>query len=372
MQPAMQPVSRGMIEECPALKVSINGRFRVHKMTGMQRYADELVGRFPSCAQVIEPRRKWKGPKGHAWEQFTLPLHVGDGLLWSPCNTGPRWFRRQVVTIHDLFPFYHPEWFRADFIRAYKMIVPPLISRAQRIIAVSEHTKQQIVRLTGVTEDKVEVIYSGIGSQFVPQGDDAVNAARKAIGVASGRYLLSVSSLEPRKNVKRILEAWERALPYIPQDYRLVLAGGTGSETVFAGLELSGIPDRVVMPGYVAEKHLASLYTGASAFIFPSLAEGFGFPPLEAMACGTPVLTSLSSALGEMCADSALLVDPKDVKSIAAGIQRLATDDGLRASLQARGWEKTSGLDWDTTARRTWRVLELEWEKTRKRRTGHG
>jgi glycosyltransferase involved in cell wall biosynthesis len=340
--------------------VFINGRFRAHKMTGLQRYAEEIVGRLGGRVRVVEPRGHLKGPRGHIWEQVALPVRVGPGLLWSPCNTGPRWFRRQVVTVHDMFPLDHPEWFTYEFLRAYRFIVPPLIRAARKVIAVSDYTKRRIVNLTGVPEHKVAVIHSGIGKQFTPTRQSAVSAARCAVGVPPGRYFLSVSSIEPRKNVALLLKAWEAALPTLPEDLHLVLAGGSGSGTVFAGTNLSRIPPRVLMPGYIPDEHLAGLYSGARAFVFPSLAEGFGFPPLEAMACGTPVVTSSTSSLLELCHDAALLVEPTDIGAIAAAMHRVATDDDLCDSLRAQGLERAASLDWGRTADRTWKVLDTE------------
>jgi glycosyltransferase involved in cell wall biosynthesis len=265
-----------------------------------------------------------------------------------------------VVTIHDMFPLEHPEWFTQAFLHAYSFIVPAVIRAARRVIAVSQYTRRSIVQLTGVAEGKVEVIYSGVGEQFSPAAQCEIVRAREAIGLRTGRYLLSVSSLEPRKNTVRLLEAWAKALPDLPSDLHLVLAGGAGSATVFAGLNLSRIPDRVLLPGYVSDEHLAALYSGARAFMFPSLAEGFGFPPLEAMACGTPVLTSSNSSLLELCRGAALLVEPTDVPAIAAAIHQIATDDQLCSTLRIKGLERAGEFNWQTTAGRTWRVLDSE------------
>jgi glycosyltransferase involved in cell wall biosynthesis len=338
----------------------VNGRFRAHRTTGVRRYAEEILARMGRDATVIEPRSQLKGPRGHVWEQVALPAKVGRGLLWSPCNTGPFWFPRQVVTIHDMFPMDHPEWFSKTFLQAWRLIVPAVIRGARRVIAVSEYTKRCIMEFTAVPAGKIEVIHSGIGEQFVPASESSIAAARQAIGLAKGRYLLSVSSLEPRKNVAGLLQAWEKALPLLPPDLHLVLAGGTGSTTVFAGLNLQTVPERVLLPGYVAEEHLPGLYSGARAFVFPSLAEGFGFPPLEAMACGTPVVTSATTSLLEICQGAALLVEPTDTSAIAAAIHQIAADDQLCSRLQVSGRERAANFDWEVTASRTWNLLNSE------------
>ncbi|HVT91975.1 MAG TPA: glycosyltransferase family 1 protein [Bryobacteraceae bacterium] len=345
--------------------VMVNGRFRVHKLTGMQRYANELVSRFEDRVEVIEPKAKLKGPRGHAWEQFALPWRTGWNLLWSPCNSGPRWYTRQVVTIHDMFPLDYPEWFHSGFVRGFRAVVPPLIRRARHIIAVSHYTKQRIVETTGIPEDRITVVHSGVGEQFRVQPAEAAAAARRAIGLPDGSYFLSVSSLEPRKNVRRILDAWERALPHLPPDTWLVLAGGAGSGTVFAGLDLRRPPERVLFPGYLDDKFLPGLYAGATGFVFPSLAEGFGFPPLEAMACGAPVLCANTSSLLEVAASAAVLVNPLDVAQIARGIVDIALDANLRYVYRLRGLAQAEKFSWDTAARQTWEVLEHEREKLR-------
>jgi glycosyltransferase involved in cell wall biosynthesis len=262
------------------------------------------------------------------------------------------------VTVHDLFTLEHPEWFSGAFAKGYRMITPALLRNARHVIAVSEFTKRQVVTLTGVDSDKVTVIYNGIGPQFAPQTETDIRAARAAIGLPSGAYFLSVASLEPRKNVARILKAWAKALPHIPEHYSLVLAGS--AESIFASLDLNEIPPRVVFPGYVADQHLPALYAGARAFVFPSLAEGFGLPPLEAMACGTAVLTSDSSALSEVTGTAGYTVDPTNIHAIAAGMVDLATNDILCDTLQQKGRAQAARFCWTRAASQTLAVLEKE------------
>ncbi|MFZ0593687.1 MAG: glycosyltransferase family 1 protein [Bryobacteraceae bacterium] len=340
--------------------VAVNGRFRVHKITGVQRYAEELSRRLARRVTFVEPKRKLKGARGHMWEQIALPARVGSGILWSPCNTGPCWFSRQVVTIHDLFALEHPEWFSKNFARCYRAIIPTLVRNVRRVIAVSEYTKSRIMRLTGVSGEKITVIHNGVGRQFQPQSESAVATARQTLGLPPGRYLLSVASVEPRKNVKRILEAWQKILPLIAPDWHLVLAGRLSTDNAFASLDSEPRLPRVIFPGYVEEQCLPGLYAGAGAFLFPSLAEGFGLPPLEAMACGTPVLTSRCSSLSEVTGKAALLVDPLNTDEIVRGIQTLVRDDRTREYLWRQGLEQASRFSWDSSADETWRTLEQE------------
>lgn len=341
--------------------VFVNGRFRVHSMTGLQRYAEELISRMDGKLHVVEPARKLTGLAGHAWEQLSLPSRLRGGLLWSPCNTGPIAIRRQVVTIHDLFPLEHPEWFTPNFLRCFRAIVPRLIRRAQRIIAVSQFTRASIASAVPEAEEKTAVIHSGIGPQFSPAASNCAAQAASELGLPpNASYMLSVSSIEPRKNLSRILKAWENALPVVPENLWLVLAGKAGNPAVFGSAGVERIPERVHFTGYVPDRLLPGLYSGAQAFLFPSLAEGFGFPPLEAMACGTPVLTSNLSSLPEVCGGAAYLVDPLDTAAIAGGIRELALDDDLRAALRVRGLARARKFQWSRTADLTWGLLEGE------------
>lgn len=362
---AVQPVTEW--QETTSRPVLVNGRFRAHKITGVQRYANEIIGRLANRVEVIEPRTELKGPRAHAWEQFALPWRAKSRLLWSPCNTGPVWHGNQVVTIHDLFAIEYPEWFKADFVRAYRMIWPRLTRSARKIIAVSEYTKKCLMSGLGVSEEKIEVVYSGIGEQFISPGRQAVEAARNALGIPTANYILSLSSLEPRKNVRTILEAWKLALPHLPADCWLIMAGGS-SGMVFANLDLPKIPERVFFTGYVAEQYLPALYAGAGAFVFPSLAEGFGFPALEAMACETPVITSNNTSLLEVAGDAALLVDPLNADEIARSLTQLARDPDLRGALRERGLKQAKKFHWDETVAKTWAVLEDQIENKPKRR----
>jgi glycosyltransferase involved in cell wall biosynthesis len=344
--------------------IFVNGRFRVHSMTGLQRYAEELLSRMSGQLRVVEPGRSLTGLAGHAWEQLSLPARVRGGLIWSPCNTGPIGLRRQVVTIHDLFPLEHPEWFTPNFVRCFRAIVPRLIRSVQRIIAVSQFTRASIAAAIPQAEEKTTVIHSGIGPQFCPTASKNAEQAAAEIGLPARTYMLSVSSLEPRKNLGRILEAWEQALPDLPENLWLVLAGKAGNPAVFgsagAPFESTGAPQRVHFTGYVPDRLLPGLYAGAQAFLFPSLAEGFGFPPLEAMACGTPALVSDTSSLPEVCGSAAYAVDALDVHEIARGIRELALNHDLRANLRLRGLSRARKFQWSFTADRTWGLLETE------------
>ncbi len=337
--------------------VAVNGRYRAHKVAGQQRYANELISRMGDAVHVIEPSKPLKGARGHGWEQFTLPGSVGTSLLWSPCQAGPAFLRNQVVTFHDLFALENPEWFSTGYAWWYRQIMPRLARNSKQLIAVSEYTKERMVALLSIPSEKIRVIHSGIGEQFRPQPPEAIALMHRRLQLPSRRYVLSVSSLEPRKNVGRILEAWALAAPLLPEDCWLVLAGGKGSAGVFAGEQLDGSAPRVHLTGYVDDELLPALYAGAEAFIYPSLAEGFGFPVLEAMACGTPSLTANNSSLPEVTGDAALHVDPMSVGEIVEGLVALINSSSLRDELKGKGLHQAARFSWDRATAETLDVL---------------
>ena len=338
--------------------IALNARFRVHRITGMQRYAIEISRRLDDILHSIDAPSGLRGPAGHAWEQLCLPVVASGRLLWSPNNTGPLACRRQVVTIHDLIPLEHPEWFSRQFSAWYQYLLPRLARRAAHFIAVSDYTKQRLQELLRVDPNRITVIPNGVDPSFRPASGDAVAQARAALGIASGRYLLCVGSVEPRKNIAGLLKAWRIAQAQLDDDVTLVVAGAAGLSRVFSGVRLGELPPRVQFLGYVPDERLTAIYTGASAFIYPSLYEGFGIPPLEAMACGVPVITSNTTSLPQVTGGAAILVDPLQPGQMADAILELFHNGPLRAELIAKGLSRAGVYDWDDAARQTRSLLE--------------
>jgi glycosyltransferase involved in cell wall biosynthesis len=229
------------------------------------------------------------------------------------------------------------------------------------VLADSVATKTDLVRAYSANPAKVHVVYLGRDEALAPVHDvTALVEMRGRHGIA-GRYLLYIGTLQPRKNLDRVVDAFARLAdnPALA-DVQLVLAGKRGwlYDALFAQVERLGLSGRVLFPGYVPASDLPALLGGALAFVFPSLYEGFGLPVLEAGACGVPVITSNTSSLPEVAGDAALLVDPYDVDAIAEAMYRLVTDDALRAELARRGLENVKRFSWEKCARETLAVIE--------------
>jgi len=272
---------------------------------------------------------------------------------------------KKVVTVHDTLQVSnefgvtrHPEKKR----RRYR----DLMARADRIIADSEHTKRDILRLFPVAADKIDVVYLGVEERFRPGDPQETKRALERYGIPTP-YLFYVGSIETRKNLVRTLEAFAR-IRHLPEaaSVRVVLAGrkGPGGEEVFRAVERLGLRDRVLPVGYVHARDLPLLYSGAEIFLFPSLYEGFGLPVLEAMACGTPVITSRTTSLPEVAGDAALLVDPQDTGEIARAIQDLLRDRGLHAEHARRGPPRAALFPWRQTAAGTLAVYRKTLQDT--------
>jgi glycosyltransferase involved in cell wall biosynthesis len=309
----------------------LNGRFLSQELTGVQRYSQELLARLGNELQVIRPEAALSPVRGHAWEQFVLPRLCRGKLLWSPGNTGPLMHSNQVVTLHDASTLDHPEWFSGKFARWYRFLLPRLARRVRKVITVSEFSKRELVRLCGIPEAKVVAIHNGISPRFQPATDEETAALRQRHGL------------------------------------ELVLAGAASH--VFRERGFAELPPATRLLGRVDDAELPALLSAARCFVFPALYEGFGFPPLEAMACGTPVITSNATSLPEVCgaafdpADAAstgaaLYFNPTDVTGLAAQLENvmaLSSENAQRLSRNGRA--QAARFTWESCAEQTAAVL---------------
>lgn len=267
---------------------------------------------------------------------------------------------KNVTTIHDLtavlFPQYHTQQVRETLAEKFRFAQ----TRADAVICVSESARRDAVEHLGLDPARVHVVHNGVDPAFRPLPPARVEAALRPLGLTQQGYILHVGTIEPRKNLVRLVQAYHRLCQRVPDVPRLVLAGMQGwlYEDVPAEVEALGLEERVVLLGRVAGELLPALYNGARCFVYPSLYEGFGLPVLEAMACGVPVVTSNSSSLPEVAGDAAILVDPYDVMGIAEAVEQVLMDDDRVTTLRERGLERAARFTWEATARETLKVYE--------------
>lgn len=338
------------------MNVVVNGRFLERGMTGVERYGREilcrLAGRSGSSGaarlRILRCNGRAHGLRGHLWEQVSLPGHVqSEQVLWSPANTGPLNVANQVLTLHDLSPLEHPEWFKPAFAFWYRLLLPLLVRRVSRVVTSSEFVRAKVLKRFRLPGGRVTVVPGGVELSYFHPG------VRSRL-ILPARYVLFVGSLQPRKNLARLLAAWDKIKDVVPVAWLLIV--GTGG-SVFRSTALPGT-ERVKFLGAVPDADLPELYARARAFILPSLDEGFGLPVLEAMASGTMVLASHAGALPEVTGDSALLFDPLDVVEIAAALERGLCDSALRDSLREKGLVRARCFSWEASTEKLWKVFE--------------
>ena len=291
------------------------------------------------------------------WHRLRLPIWVelatgAVDIFHSPDFVLPPVRRaRTLVTVHDLSFIHYPQCADAN-LRAYlNKVVPRSVHRADLILADSQSTKDDLVELLGVESDKIEVVYPGVEKRFHPIEDQTLLEEVRNRYYLPSRFILSLGTLQPRKNFARLIEAYSLLVTHYPF-LQLVIAGGKGwlYEEIFATVEQLGLEEKVIFPGFVADGDLPALYNLADLFVFPSLYEGFGLPPLEALACGRPVITSDASSLPEVTGGAGLMVEAIDVEALAEAMKRVLEDKTLREGMIARGLEQAGKFTWEKAA----------------------
>lgn len=325
----------------------------------------ELCATFPNVSAVpipISPRRLTQ-----VWQRLRVPLPVEVftgplDLVHAPDFVLPPTRARTILTIHDLSFLVHPECAAPGMQRYLARAVPRGVRRADVVLVDSQATRQDVLRFLGVDAGRVQVVYPGVGGEFRPLSAEVLVSVRQRLGLPA-QFLLFVSTIEPRKNLVRLLEAFARVDPGVlaaagPSDgvrgpLALVIAGRRGwlYDEVFAAVQRLQLDQRVHWLDFVDDRDLPALYNLAWAFVYPSIYEGFGLPALEALACGTPVVTADNSSLPEVVGDAAVLVRADDCDSIADGIRQVIEDSALRRRLRAGGFERASLFTWEQAAR---------------------
>ena len=354
----------------------------VHHRAGLGRYGDSLVrelsGMIPDRLALfynqergVEPLRGleqlpsrtvslgykpwrmavWMGQLARLPFNRLVPgaslFHATEHLLM------PLWGVPTVLTIHDLIPQLLPQHHKPLNRWYLNWTMPLYCRRANHIIAVSEATRRDLLATYHLPPEKVSVIHEAASPRFRPQPESAQVRVRKMYGLPE-EYLLYVGTIEPRKNLERLLEAWT-PLRRSGECPPLVIVGKRGwlSDSFYAALEASPVHEDIILTGYVQDADLPVIYGAATAFVWPSLYEGFGLPPLEAMACGTPVVCANASSMPEVVGDAALLFDPQDSDALKATMRQIVADADLRVELRERGLVRSSKFSWSRAAAET-------------------
>ena len=293
------------------------------------------------------------------WQQAALP-HIlsrdGIDLLHAPGYVMPRICPcPALVTVYDVIAIKFPELCKRTNALHYGLMLPRTLRRAARILAASERTRDDLVALLDADPERIEVVYPGVDEAFQPVEDpERLAEVRTRLGLPE-RFILFVGNIEPKKNLPTLIRAFALLKRHRRIPHRLVIAGKKGWKCgdVFRAVRDEGLESEVIFPGYVPLENLPALYSMAELFAFPSLYEGFGLPPLEAMACGTPVVASNAGALPEVLGDAALQVDPLDVDALQKVIHKILTNQFLRRHLSEAGRKRAARFTWAENARKT-------------------
>ncbi len=294
------------------------------------------------------------------WHRLRVPLPVDlfigpVDVFHSPDYVLPPLRRgRKVVTIHDLSFLRYPEGAEPSLRKYLSRAVPDAVRRADMVLADSENTRQDIIELLGVAPAKVEVLYPGVDARFSPlEDDEPLGRVRQLYGL-SYPFILSLGTLERRKNLIFLLDAYAALRAGGDVSHKLVIAGEKGwlYEGILRRVEELSLERDVIFLGFVADENLPALYNLAEFFVFPSLYEGFGLPPLEAMACGTPVISSNSSSLPEVLGEAGLMVSSEDTDVLAQAMGRVLDDPALRQDLAQKGVRQARKFAWPASAQK--------------------
>lgn len=360
--------------------IVINARFLTQELRGVQRFAeqiclalkqlrDDVVFVAPHGIQMHESAKALDvqcigSHRGHLWEQLDLPLYLrrqGNPLLISLCSTAPLFYRNQIATHHDVTYVRHPESYTRTFRMLYRTMTPIMLSRIKSLLTVSALSKGEISQFYRFPEKKIFVVPNAVSGAFQP-GPPLKEQQD---------YLLAVSSPSAHKNFSRMIQAFLLLRGH--DDLQLRIVGGASG--IFSDHNLQRLASRdprIRFLGRLSDDELISQYQGATAFVFPSLYEGFGIPPLEAQACGCPVLAANAASIPEVLQASALYFDPLDIEHMAAAMERILTDMPLRLSLRRRGLNNVARFSWEESARQVSQRIDALLSPARDRRSSQG
>ncbi len=352
-------------------------------LTGIGRYTWELAQRLPKQAQLQDVRfyrgGRWVDEPADLLQasapsasvkvkkpffRLKQPRWLRDWQTSAICRDrvfhGPNFFlpacvETGVATVHDLSVFKYPETHPIERIRHFERDFKTSMARASHLITDSEATRREVMDFLGWPAEKITAVHLGVSPQFAPASDIELEPCLSRYGLGFKRYALCVSTLEPRKKIANLLQAYECLPAAVREQYPLVLVGGVGwlSDGLHATIERLAAQGWLRYLGFVPEADLPALYAGAQAFVYPSIYEGFGLPVLEAMASGVPVVTSIFTSLPEVTQGAARLVDPDDIDALSLGIHTSLCDEGWRAAAMETGLAKARNFTWSRCVDRT-------------------
>ncbi len=356
----------------------INGKYLAQPITGVQRYALQILeavdglladgtwtARIPFVllapthrVQALPEFRSIKiqelsSGHLHAWEQFRLPLAARGSPLLNLAGSAPLFKFGQICTFHDTAVFDYPGAYSKAFTRWYRLLFSVQGKLSQRLLTVSEFSKGRLAQHLDISPDKIGVVHSAADHMATQLPDDGVLSK---LGVARGKYLLAVGSANPTKNFGRLVDAFAGLSD---QDARLVVVGGSNSAVFSSAADNAREDDRIVRAGRLTDAELKSLYTNARAYVFPSVYEGFGLPPIEAMLCDCPVIAASAASIPEICGPAAAYFDPLSLDSMRQAMTRALRDDGWLEELRLAGRERAQLYTWHHAATGLLRELAL-------------
>jgi glycosyltransferase involved in cell wall biosynthesis len=356
-------IIRGQVQALIALNPGYDLRLFV---AGPVTPAEQANAPLPLHATAISERNLVR-----IWHRLNLPWppiewYVGGDLALfhaSDFVLAPNRARRTAVTVHDLAFLFHPEASMPSLHRYLNVVVPRSVRRANHIMADSHHTAKDLQEQWAIPPERISVVQGAVDhNHFRPVTEsEQLAAVRRKYGIGEHPYIFALSTLQPRKNYARLIEAFYQAHQAASLPHHLVIGGGKGwlYEEIFAKVQTLGLTEKVHFIGFAADEDLPALYSGAEFFAHPALYEGFAIPIVEALACGTPVLTADNSCLPEAGGPGAIYVQAEDVESIAAGILQLAQDAGLRDNLRQAGLAHAAQFTWERSARQLLAAYQL-------------
>ncbi|WP_027623636.1 glycosyltransferase family 4 protein [Clostridium lundense] len=364
------------------MKIGIDGRAaNWYRGTGIGTYTYQLIkhiNRIDSandymifmpnnCNNMIDFNKNFsiaeitKNMKNNFWDEVNIPnilkdkyidlYHVPQNGIGIPENKKCAF----AITLHDVIPYKMPETSSERYLKLFNETLPNVISNCDGIITVSNYSKNDIIEAFNFPKDKIFVTYLASEDIYAPIDKCICKNLIKEHYSISEDYILYVGGFSPRKNIIGLIEAFSILLNLYKSDIKLIIAGKQGKSYALykKRCEELHIEDKVIFPGFIPLEHLPYFYNGCEAFVYPSFYEGFGLPPVEAMACGVPVIASNTTSIPEVVDDAALLIDPYNIDDICASMYRILLDKKLRDSLVLKGLVRSSELNWDKTAKGT-------------------